>query len=63
MNNPHKHTAPGFLQKGDWSKKDFLTWGVVLAAALLALVVLWAPLMLAPLSEMTRAFMRLHHGQ
>lgn len=62
MNNLHKHTAPDFLQKGDWSRKDFLTWGLVLVAALVALVLLWTPLMLAPLSEMAGAFIRLHHG-
>jgi hypothetical protein len=63
MNKPHKHTAPGFLPKGDWSGKDFLAWGLILAAALAGLLVLWTPLMLAPLSEMTGAFMRLHQGQ
>ncbi len=61
MNNSHKYTAPDFSRKkGDWSGKDFLTWGLILAAALLAL---WTLLMLAPLSEMTGAFIRLHQGQ
>lgn len=79
MNTPHKHTAPGFLEKGrllripmrttpgparrDWTRKDFLTWGLVLATALVGLLVLWTPLMLAPLSEMTGAFIRLHQEQ
>lgn len=59
MNNPHKYTAPD----SDWTKKDFLAWGLILAAALVGLLVLWTPLMLAPLSEMTGAFIRLHQGQ
>ena len=67
MNNVSKHTASGFLRKQpvqrDWSRKDFLTWGLILVTALTALVVLWAPLMMAPLSEITGAFMRLHHSQ
>lgn len=96
MNNPHKHTATGLLQKGrhlripaprrdaqvpqeagyrerprtalghparqDWSRKDCLAWGLILAAAFAGLLVLWAPLMLTPLSEMAGAFIRLHHG-
>lgn len=56
MNNPHKYTTP---DKGDWSRKDFLIWGLTLAAALLALLALWTPLMLAPLTEMAGAFLRL----
>lgn len=63
MNNPRKHTVPGFLHKRDWHRKDFLTWGLILAAAVAGLLVLWTPLMLAPLSEMTGAFIRLHQGQ
>lgn len=63
MNNPRKHTAPGCLHKRDWTRKDFLAWGLILVAAVAGLLVLWTPLMLAPLSEMTGAFMRLHQGQ
>ncbi len=63
MKNPRKYTALGFLQKGDWSRKDLVTWGGVLGTALVGLVALWTPLMLAPLSEMVGAFMRLHQGQ
>lgn len=72
MKNASKHPdsdclspTPGrkrFLHR-DWSKKDFLAWGLILATALSALVVLWTPLMLAPLSEITGAFVRLQHGQ
>lgn len=58
MNNPRKHTAP----RSDWTRKDFLTWGLILAAAVVGLLVLWTPLMLAPLSEMTGAFIRLHQA-
>lgn len=79
MNTSRKYTASGFLQKErplriltrtppeparpDWTTKDFLTWALILAAALVGLLVLWAPLMLAPLSEMTGAFIRLHQEQ
>jgi hypothetical protein len=63
MNNPHKYTVPGVPRKGDWHRKDFLAWGLILATALAGLLVLWTPLMLAPLSEMTGAFIRLHQGQ
>jgi flagellar biosynthesis/type III secretory pathway M-ring protein FliF/YscJ len=60
MNTPRKHPAPEFPRKADWRWKDFLTWGIVLAIGLLALLVLWTPLMLAPLQEMAGAFIRLH---
>lgn len=62
MNNPHKYPAPDFPRKADWRWKDVLTWGIVLATGLLALLVLWTPLMLAPLSEMAGAFIRLHQA-
>lgn len=63
MKNLHKYTTLGFLQKGDWSRKDLVIWGGILSTALVSLVALWTPLMLAPLSEMVGAFMRLHQGQ
>ncbi|MDX1251236.1 MAG: hypothetical protein IDH49_03100 [Gammaproteobacteria bacterium] len=56
MSNPRKYTTP---DKGDWPRKDFLIWGLTLTAALLALLALWTPLMLAPLTEMAGAFLRL----
>lgn len=63
MNNRYKN-APLDYRKGnrDWDAKDLVIWSVVLIFAVLALLVLWTPLMLVPLSEMLDAFHGLHRG-
>ncbi len=57
------HPCTSHYRKGDWNAKDLVIWSVVLIVAVLALLVLWTPLMLAPLSEMLDAFHGLHRGQ